>query len=216
MQQHRSDSLPGCSSGCHAQLWPLPAFQPFVVSWALQAVPPWFFQLIPHLWLPVLPPCGYGTCQPLPPAQLSPLTLLVLSPGWSIPSLPQDILGRPAPLSLSDPITPDSTPLRVHPHTANTKRDSCLFFQARRTQEAVLAARPFLEALSDAAVCKPSSISGWMEVPHSSRGSRGASASDTQGCAEKHCCALISFLWHQIFPAHFDSPVILFPWCQGG
>lgn len=77
MQQCRSDSLLGCSSWCHAQLWPLPALQPFVVSWA---VPPWFFQLFSYSWLPILPPHGCGTCQPLPTAQLSPLTLLVQHP----------------------------------------------------------------------------------------------------------------------------------------
>lgn len=103
----------------------------------------------------ILPPHGYGTCQPLPTAQLNPLTLLVLSPGCNNPA----VLGRQTPLSHSDPIKPDSTSLYIHPQTANTKRDSCLIFQAWRTQEAVLAARPFLKALSDAAVCKPSSIS---------------------------------------------------------
>lgn len=60
-------------------------------------------------------------------------------------------------------VRPDSTPLFIQPQTANTKKDSCLFFQAWRTQEAVLAVRPFLKALSDAAVCNPSSIFhvGW-------------------------------------------------------
>lgn len=131
--------------------------------------------------LPILSPDGYGTCQPLPTAQLSPLMLLVLAAqGSTSPAFPRK--GRQPPLSHSHPTEPDSTSLCIHPQTANTKRDSCLFFQAWSTQEAVLAAKPFLRALSDAAVCN---FPGWMEILHSRVGSRGASASDmdTQGCA---------------------------------
>lgn len=168
----------------------------------------------------ILPPHGYGTCQSLPTAQLSPLTLLVLSPGCNISSLPQNpaVLGRQTPLSHSDPIKPDSTPLCIHPQTANTKRDSCLVFQAWRTPEAVLPARPFLKALSDAAVCSPvpfHRLDGGFPQQHRKQRCLRYRHSG-MCCAEKHCCALISLVWHQIFPAHFDSPVILFPCCQGG
>lgn len=184
VQQHRSVSLPGCSSGCHAQLWPLPAFQPFVVSWALQAGPPWFFQLIPYLWVPILPAHDMGPVS---------LFLLPSSALWHCWCSAQDGASPaplPSPIIPFRPIRPDSTPLSVHPHRANTKRGSCLLLHAGRTQEAVLAARPFLKALSDA-VCKPSSTSGWMEVPQSSR---SASASDPQGCAVLRNPAVLSSL----------------------
>lgn len=138
------------------------AVQPFVVS---QAMPPWFFQLIHYLWVPhfatswIWDLSAHSYC----PAQ--PSIIAGAQPRMQQPSLPQDpaVLGRQTSLSHSDPIKPDSSPLHIHPQRANTKKDSCLIFQAWRTREAVLAARPFLKALSDAAVYKPSSISqvGW-------------------------------------------------------
>lgn len=81
----------------------------------------------------------------------------------------------------------------------------------------MLAVRPFLKALSDAAVCNPSSIShvGWRSPTAEVHLPQIQTPRDVL-CWETLCCALISFVWHQIFPAHFDSPVILFPWCQGG
>lgn len=166
VQQCRSNSLLDAHQGA------MPSPSHFQLSSLLlplrlcKAVPPWFFPVIPYLWTPHLATSwivdlsasSYCPAQPSNAAGAH-------SPGCNIPSLPQDpaVLGRQTPLSHSDPIKPDSASLCTHPQPASTKRDSCLFFQAWRTQEAVLAAKPFLKALSDAAVCKPSSISqvGW-------------------------------------------------------
>ena len=97
----------------------------------------------PTYRLPTLPPHGCGTTQPLPTAQLSSLTLLVLTAQHTtLLTFPRTrlvpLLGQTA-LSQSDLLKLDFRSPCSHPWTANTKRDNCPFFQAWRTREAALA-----------------------------------------------------------------------------
>lgn len=89
-------------------------------------------------------------------------------------------------------------PYCSHPRAANTKRDNCPFFQAWRTWEAALAAKPaFPKALHDATVLQPQlRVTSWTEIPHSSLQRRGASAldADTQRDAVPRNVLLFSHL----------------------
>lgn len=106
----------------------------------------------PVYGLPEFPPHGYRTSHPLPTAQLSPLTLLVLAAQHvSLPVFP------PCPTAGANCIQTRSSWTQdlncSHPWADNAKRDTWPLFQAQRMWEAALAAKPaFPEAPSDAAV----------------------------------------------------------------